>query len=60
MKFFQLTEKMRLSFSGQGINVLNHPQFQPPNTSPTSTAFGRITTQYSWQRIVEVSARLEF
>jgi outer membrane receptor protein involved in Fe transport len=60
MKFFQLTEKMRFSLTGQGINVLNHPQFQPPNTSPTSTAFGSITTQYSWQRIVEVSARLEF
>ena len=60
MKHFRITEKLGLSFSGQGINVLNHPQFEAPNTSPTSTAFGSITTQYSWQRIVELSARLSF
>jgi len=57
MKGFHISEKMVLNFKAQGINVLNHPQFTSPNTSPTSTAFGRITSQYSWQRIVELSAR---
>ena len=60
MKSFRIREKMHLSFTAQGINVLNHPQFEGPNTAPTSTAFGKITSQYSWQRIVELSARLSF
>jgi hypothetical protein len=60
MKRFSITEKARLNFTAQGINVLNHPQFTAPTTNPTSAAFGSITTQYSWQRIVELSARLSF
>ena len=47
-KGYHITEKMGLNFTAQGINVLNHPQFTSPNTSPTSTAFGSITTRYSW------------
>jgi hypothetical protein len=40
-KHFNITERMRLDFSGQFLNLFNHPQFIPgsiDNTAPVSTA----------------------
>jgi hypothetical protein len=35
---------VRLTFQGEFINVLNHPEFDLPNFSPTSTTFGQVTS----------------
>ncbi len=60
IKNTQVKERLNLQFTAQFINALNHAQFQAPNTSPTSTAFGQLTGTYSWQRIIEFGLKLAF
>ncbi len=42
----------------ESYNVLNHPTFNAPNVSPTSSAFGTITGQYNLPRSVQMSGRI--
>jgi hypothetical protein len=59
MKNFVITEKVGLQLRASAQDALNHPVFGAPNTAPTSSAFGQITTTLgAGQRIVTVSARL--
>ena len=60
IKNTQIKERLGLQFTAQFINALNHPQFTPPNTSPTSTAFGQLTGSYTWQRIIEFGMKIAF
>jgi len=60
IKYTQIRERLRLQFNAEFINALNHPQFTPPNTTPTSTAFGQLTGSYNWQRIIEFGLRVMF
>ncbi len=47
-KNFEITETVRLEFRAEAINALNSAIFLPPNTTPTSSAFGRVTG-VAWQ-----------
>jgi hypothetical protein len=60
IKNTQVRERLGIQFTAQFINALNHPQFQAPNTSPTSTAFGQLTGTFSWQRIIEFGLKITF
>ena len=60
IKNTQIRERMRLQFNAEFINAFNHPQFTPPNTTPTSTAFGQLTGSYNWQRIIEFGLKVMF
>ena len=40
------------------FNALNHVQFGPPSTSPTSSSFGIITGQYNLPRNVQMALKL--
>jgi hypothetical protein len=60
IKNTQLTEGVRLQFRAEAINALNHPQFLAPNTSVTSTAFGKITGEWSWPRTIQFGLKLLF
>ena len=60
IKNAQISERLRLQFSTLFINGLNHPQFTPPNTSPTSSAFGQLTGAYNWNRLIEFGMKLSF
>ena len=60
IKNTQIKERLGLQFTAEFINALNHPQFTPPNTSPTSTAFGQLTGSYTWQRIIEFGVKASF
>ena len=60
IKNTQIKERLRLQFNAEFINALNHPQFTPPITSPTSTAFGQLTGSYNWQRIIEFGLKVMF
>lgn len=57
-KNIPIWETVRLQFRADFFNALNHPQFGMPNTSPTSSSFGRITRQYNLPRTVQMALRL--
>jgi hypothetical protein len=50
-KYFSITERFRLRFMLMGVNALNHPQFGAPNTTPTSSLFGTITSTASAREV---------
>jgi hypothetical protein len=60
IKNTRIRERWQVQFAGQFINALNHPQFTPPITTPTSTAFGQLTGSYNWQRIIEFGMKVAF
>jgi hypothetical protein len=60
MKNTRLTERTRLQFRAEAINALNHPQFTAPNTTPTSTAFGTVTGEFAWPRVIQFGLKMLF
>jgi hypothetical protein len=56
----KLNERLRLTFRGDAFNSLNRTQFSMPNTTPTSTDFGSISSTSQLPRVVEFSTRLQF
>jgi hypothetical protein len=60
IKNTQIKERLRLQFNAEFINALNHPQYTPPITTPTSAAFGQLTGSYNWQRIIEFGLKVMF
>ena len=57
---FRVTESKRLQFRAEAINALNHPQFTAPNTTVTSTAFGTVTGEFAWPRVIQFGLKLLF
>jgi hypothetical protein len=52
IKNFKVSERVRVQFRAECFNAWNHPNLSTPSTSPTSSSFGRITSQNaprSWQ-----------
>jgi hypothetical protein len=52
IKYFQVTETVRMQFRAECYNALNHPNFSGPDTNPVSGSFGRVTgvaDGRSWQ-----------
>jgi hypothetical protein len=43
-KNFQIVEGVRLEFRADATNILNSPIFTSPNTTPTSSGFGQVTS----------------
>ena len=60
LKNTRLTEKMQLQFRAEAINAMNHPQFTAPNTNPTSTAFGTVTGEFAWPRVIQFGLKVLF
>lgn len=60
IKNTQIKEKVRIQFRMEAINALNHAQFLGPNTDPTSTAFGRVTDERAWPRVVQFGLKMLF
>ena len=60
IKNAQLSEGVQLQIRAEAINALNHAQFNNPNTSVTSTSFGRITTEWAWPRVVQLGMKILF
>lgn len=58
-KHFMFTEKTDLEIRGDAFNVLNHTNFQNPDTTISSSVFGQISTTYP-ARIIQVAAHLSF
>jgi len=60
IKNTQIREGIQLQLRFEGINALNHPQFNPPNTTPSSTAFGQVTETWASPRTVLFAAKILF
>jgi hypothetical protein len=58
IKTFRITERWRTQFRAECLNAWNHPNLGTPNTTPTNSSFGLITSQdvpRSWQFSLKVS-----
>ncbi|MCL6506510.1 MAG: TonB-dependent receptor [Bryobacteraceae bacterium] len=53
-----ITERVKLQYRAEFFNAFNHPQFDSPNISPTSSAFGTITRQENLPRTVQMALKL--
>jgi hypothetical protein len=62
IKNTQITESVRLQFRAEAINAFNHPQFTygSTNTNPTSTAFGAVTGEFAWPRVIQFGLKVLF
>ncbi|MEK7408282.1 MAG: TonB-dependent receptor [Acidobacteriota bacterium] len=62
LRQFSLRERISLEFRFDALNLANRSQFTNPNTTPTSTNFGRLTALWaeSIQRTYQIQARLRF
>ena len=60
LKNTRLRETLNLELRAEAYNAFNTPQFSPPTTTPTSSAFGTVTTQFSTPRTIQLAAKLVF
>ena len=58
VKRIPVAEKIYLQFRCEFFNFLNHPVFEPPNTSPTNSSFSLINTQANLPRTTQMALRL--
>ncbi|MBI1899099.1 MAG: hypothetical protein HYS04_21575 [Acidobacteria bacterium] len=56
-KEFAPLEKMRVQFRLEALNAFNTVQFGNPNTSVTSSSFGRVTSQANAPRQLQVGLK---
>jgi hypothetical protein len=60
IKNAKLWEGVRLQFRAEGLNALNHAQHLAPNTTPTSSSFGAVTSEWSYPRVVQFGLKILF
>lgn len=60
IKEFSITEKVKFQFRAECFNALNHAILNNPNTSPTSSSFGRITGTAAQSRTFQFAGKLRF
>jgi hypothetical protein len=59
-KEFQLKERARVQLRWDVLNVLNRTIMDAPNTTPTSTDFGKCTSSTSLKRWMQIQAKITF
>lgn len=60
IKNTSIREGLNLQFRGEFLNAFNHPVFANPNTSPTSTTFGQVTSQQGYPRRIQLGMKVLF
>lgn len=60
LKNFRITERAFAQFRFEAFNAFNRTQFDVPNVSPTSSAFGTITAQANTPRQIQMGLKLKF
>lgn len=60
LRRFRIYESLVATVSVDALNATNHTNFGPPNTSPVSNNFGRVTAQNGLGRYLQINARLDF
>ncbi len=56
----RINDRFQVQLRGDFFNALNHPNFSAPNVSPTSAAFGTITSQANLPRTIQLGLRVTF
>jgi hypothetical protein len=59
VRHFPITERVKFNFRAMFFNAWNTPHFGNPNTTVTSTSFGRITSA-TLSREIQLAGRLSF
>jgi hypothetical protein len=57
---YHILDRLGMQFRADMFNVLNHPVFAAPSTTPTSAAFGTITQDINSPRDFQFSWKLDF
>ncbi|MFB3825531.1 MAG: carboxypeptidase regulatory-like domain-containing protein [Bryobacteraceae bacterium] len=58
---FKVRERIALQFRADVINIQNRSQFAAPNMTPTSTNFGKVTSEVAGtKRFLQIQGRLRF
>jgi Carboxypeptidase regulatory-like domain/TonB-dependent Receptor Plug Domain len=60
MKYFPLTERTKLEFRCEMMNAFNRSQLAAPNTTPTSSLFGTISSVQSVARQIFFAGKIIF
>jgi len=60
LKNTRFRERYNIQFRAEFLNAWNHPNFSPPNTSPTSSAFGQVTSQVGYPRRIQFGLKILF
>lgn len=60
IKYTSINENLKLQFRGGFLNAWNHPMFQNPNMSVTSTAFGVVAAGRGYPRRIQLGIKLVF
>jgi hypothetical protein len=60
LKNTRVNDRFNLQFRGEFLNAFNHVNFATPNTSPTSSAFGQVTSQMGYPRRIQFMLKLLF
>lgn len=60
IKKFRIREGCDIQFRAETFNAFNHPWFALPNTTPTSSAFGTVTSTLGTPRNIQLGLKLAF
>jgi trimeric autotransporter adhesin len=55
-----ILEKVKVQFRAEALNAMNTPLFRAPNTAFGNAAFGRITSQGNFPRMIQLGMRIFF
>jgi hypothetical protein len=60
VKNFRLSERFKLQFRTEWLNAMNHTHLAAPNTSPTTSLFGTVTSAPGYPRQIYFALKLLF
>jgi hypothetical protein len=60
IKNYKIKERVTAQFRAEVYNAMNHPSFDVPNTTPTSSSFGIVTAVVSEPRNWQFALKLKF
>jgi hypothetical protein len=60
VKTFRIAERLSYRMRIQCFNIMNHPNFAGPNTTPTNAQFGTVTGTQSIGRSFQLAGTLSF
>ena len=60
LRNYTLKERFKTQFRAEAYNAFNHPVFDLPNTTPTSSTFGTVTQSISEARGIQLALKIVF